>query len=479
MKFGDTKRVSWWIIPALVLPLAALIMHQWVLLVLLVTALLALLIADIVWLRVHWAIWLLVLSVPLSVNWMIGSTSISIPAELLTAFLAGVFLYRIAAYPTLDSRILTMPLTILLIVLLVWMGITSFFSSDLMVPFKRTVMYGLFLTVYYFFLAHAFRHRKYVLLFFIIFSVAMIVPVLVDWVQHASYNFSPAWSFAVTGPFFDDHTIYGACIAFVLPVLAIFTIKGRLLGLADKHRYALGLLFVFLFAAYFFSFSRAAWLSGLGAMLAFGLIMLRIPFGYWVAGLVLLLAIGYRYQDRLIEQFDQPQFVSHTEDVEAHVLSVVNLETDNSNLERLNRWRCALRMAKDRPIIGFGPGMYQFEYGQYQVASELTYLSTFRGEKGNAHSEYLTALSETGWPGLILFLLIIGATYVLGLRLAYRVPEAADRWLAIAALLGLTTFFVHGAVNAFLDQEKMAILVFGSMAILAGRYLAIKTPSRA
>jgi hypothetical protein len=38
--------------------------------------------------------------------------------------------------------------------------------------------------------------------------------------------------------------------------------------------------------------------------------------------------------------------------------------------------------------------------------------------------------------------------------------------MVLAALLGFTTFFFHGMVNSFIDQVKVASLVFGSMAMI-------------
>lgn len=472
MKSVGLIRPIWWVIPALLLPVAGFATGLWQLVGLMGVALVAFIIADLLWVRLHWILGLLVVCVPLSIKIPLGGSGavLSLPAEALVFVLAGVFLF----YPVVSARLVGLPLTILLILQLVWMLVTTFASGDWMISGKRLVLHTVFFLVFYGLLAHAFRERKFVIPFYLLFALGMIIPVFNTWSQHMGLGFSPAGSFAVTGPFFDDHTIYGASLAFLLPAIGTFTFKGNIFQLSPIQRVGIGLLFAFLFLAFILSFSRAAWLSVLVAAVVFVLIRLRIPFWIWVMGVALISLVGYQYQDVFVQQFASTESVSHTEDVEAHALSVTNLQTDNSNLERINRWKCALRMAEAKPILGWGPGMYQFEYGQFQIRPEMTYLSTFRGEKGNAHSEYLTALSETGWPGLLLLLLIVGATYSLGLRLAYYAHDERERWIAIIALLGLTTFFIHGVVNTFWDQVQMAILVFGSMAILAGRYVSIK-----
>jgi O-antigen ligase len=123
-------------------------------------------------------------------------------------------------------------------------------------------------------------------------------------------------------------------------------------------------------------------------------------------------------------------------------------------------------MFNEKPLTGFGPGTYQFEYQAFQNVYEKTRISTTHGDRGNAHSEYLTYLSETGILGFLNYLLLTGFILGLGLKLIYRNPSGPERYLAMAALLGLATFMVHGLFNMFIDQDKIAILVFGSLAVL-------------
>src|ERR1700741_5654528 len=86
-------------------------------------------------------------------------------------------------------------------------------------------------------------------------------------------------------------------------------------------------------------------------------------------------------------------------DFMANIESMSNISTDVSNMERLNRWNCAIQMFQDKPYLGFGPGTYQFLYAPYQKSSMKTVISTNFGEKGNAHSEYLGPLCEQGFIG--------------------------------------------------------------------------------
>jgi len=72
-----------------------------------------------------------------------------------------------------------------------------------------------------------------------------------------------------------------------------------------------------------------------------------------------------------------------------HIKSMSNIATDASNLERINRWNSAIAMYKERPVLGWGPGTYMFQYAPFQKARDKTIISTNFAEGGNAHSEFI------------------------------------------------------------------------------------------
>ena len=160
------------------------------------------------------------------------------------------------------------------------------------------------------------------------------------------------------------------------------------------------------------------------------------------------------------------------------VKSIGNITNDVSNLERLNRYSCAWRMFLDRPVTGFGAGNFESAYLPYQRPEEMTRLSvtTFRaadggphpsGRGGGAHSEYLQALAETGLPGLMCWLALVGSAFYTGMKIYYRDQRQSHRRLAMALLLGLTTFFIHTLFNNFLHSDKIAVLFWAMLAALA------------
>jgi O-antigen ligase len=123
-------------------------------------------------------------------------------------------------------------------------------------------------------------------------------------------------------------------------------------------------------------------------------------------------------------------------------------------------------MFEEKPILGFGPGTYQFNYGNYQTNEFTTRISTHMGDKGNAHSEYFTYLSETGIVGFLVFLSLLFYSIYLSIKLLYSGLDKSTKLLVYASILGLITFYIHGLFNSFIDSQKMAILFMSSLAIL-------------
>jgi len=149
-----------------------------------------------------------------------------------------------------------------------------------------------------------------------------------------------------------------------------------------------------------------------------------------------------------------------------HVSSISNIATDPSNVERINRWSCAWRMFSDKPFLGWGPATYMFLYARFQKSENRTIISTNTGNWGNAHSEYLGPLAETGLIGFLSILWIFSAIFFTGNRLIRLTKVRNVRILAIALLTGFVGYYAHGVLNNFLDTEKLAVPFWFFAAIL-------------
>jgi len=227
-----------------------------------------------------------------------------------------------------------------------------------------------------------------------------------------------------------------------------------------------GILLLLFLTGLLFSYSRAAWLSVIGAFIFYLFLKLspklKIVSIFSLISIFLLVYVNYE----VFHFFEKNQTTSSTE-LESHIKSATNISNDISNLERINRWKAALRMFAERPIFGFGPGTYMFCYAPYQMSYDRTPISTNSGDLGNAHSEYLGNLSEMGLPGMLLFVAIGIVVFIRGIKLMSKVKSEYDCVWIESALVGLSTYFIHAFVNNFLDLDKLAFGFWGLIAVIA------------
>jgi putative inorganic carbon (HCO3(-)) transporter len=213
------------------------------------------------------------------------------------------------------------------------------------------------------------------------------------------------------------------------------------------------------------SYTRATWVSILASLGFWAILKLKIRFEIVLVGVAILVGLFFSVRSEVMIQLEQNRVESSGE-ISEHVQSISNISTDQSNLERLNRWSCAMRMWQDKPFFGFGPGTYQFEYGRYQRSYEKTRISTDFGTMGTAHSEYLGPLAETGVLGLLSILLVIGTTLYTGIRVYLTSKKRSIRIFSLAVLVGLVSYYLHGLLNNFLDTDKISVLFWGFTAML-------------
>jgi O-antigen ligase len=121
-------------------------------------------------------------------------------------------------------------------------------------------------------------------------------------------------------------------------------------------------------------------------------------------------------------------------------------------------------MFKEKPIFGWGPGTYSFKYAPFQFSYEKTIISTNSGDRGNAHSEYIGPLAESGVLGSLSFVTIIITIFITGIKLYDKLKEKNEKIMLVSLLAGLVTYFIHGGLNNFLDTDKASVPFWGFIA---------------
>ena len=400
---------------------------------------------------------------PFAVNMaLMPKMELSMPVEPMMILFSLMFFFRVLASRSYDMQLLKHPVSIALLASVAWMLITSCTSELPLVSFKYWLARLWFIVPFFFAAAQIFRDKKRIRQFFWCYAIGLIAVICIATAKTVG-NFSDLQTLhRVMKPFYNDHTAYGCVIALFLPAAFYFIFSRNSKGWS---RFLFLAIFALLIVGLFFSYCRAAWLSVLGAIGVYVLIRL----GLKVKWMVLLFGIGvgvfFVYQNDVLYQLGKNHQDS-SYDLAGQIKSISNISTDASNLERLNRWASAIRMWKERPIMGCGPGTYQFLYASYQRSYQLSTISTNAGNLGNAHSEYIGPMTEQGLPGVALVVCIFMATFATGVRVYRTAKDKQVADMALAFTLSLLTYYIHGVFNNFLDTDKLSVPFWAFTAVV-------------
>lgn len=410
--------------------------------------------------------YIVIFLVPLSINLddmgVDLGVGIALPTEPLIVGMMLIFILKLFYDGKFDRKVLSHPISVLLLLQLAWIVMTTIASSNPLISVKFLLSRLWFVSVFYFLASQFLKTEKNQRQMFWLYVLGFVPVLLYTFVEHSMRGFSQSSANWVMNPFFNDHTSYGACLAMVFPFLLWQSFSPKITGAKRIIVISLMLLFVLSITL---SYTRAAWVSLIGALGVF--VVLKFKIKSWViwAGVILIGGFLTLKMDDILEDLSRNKQDSSS-NLSEHIESISNVSSDASNLERLNRWKSAWGMFSDRPVFGYGPGTYAFEYAPYQRSKDKTIISTNSGDGGNAHSEYLGPLSEQGALGTVFML---GFIFVV-CRTAVRVYKSnlakESRMIGLTAFMGLITYYLHGILNNFLDTDKASALFWGFSVII-------------
>ena len=420
----------------------------------------------VVWLfvqRLETGLLCMALLTPFAINMaLFPGMELSMPVEPMMILFTFIFLFRVLLQRSYDIHILRHPVSIAVIASLIWMLVTASTSQIPWVSIKYFLSRLWFVIPFYFAAAQIFRRRENIRTFFWSYAVSLIVVILIATLKTVG-NFSDLQTLhRVMRPFYNDHTAYGCVIALFLPA-AFYFIFSR--GSRGWARILFLVLFALLVTGLLFSYSRAAWISVLAAVAVYFAVRMGVKVRWMILFFGLAVSVFFVYQSDVLYKLGKNKQDS-SYDIAGQVKSISNISTDASNLERLNRWASAIRMFKENPLLGCGPGTYQFLYAGYQRSYQLSVISTNSGDRGNAHSEYIGPLTEQGVIGVALVLCIFMITFATGVRVYRNAEDHVVANMALAFTLSLLTYYVHGVFNNFLDTDKLSVPFWGFTAVV-------------
>lgn len=403
------------------------------------------------------------LSLPLSEIMPGLSFNMYLPTEPLLFGILLIFIMKYLAMGTFDRDIMRHPVTLAIYFSLFWILLTSLTSTMPIVSLKYFLSRIWFIVGFYLITAKLFESGKNIEKYVWFYTIPLLIVIFYATYRHLGYGLwnKQAANFVVN-PLYNDHTAYGAAVAMYLPFLFGFSFtKIYSPGVKSLVRIVLGILLMGLILSY----ARAAWVSMIAAFGVWIIMRMKIKFKPIFITFLVTLSVVLVFQNQILMYLERNDTESSANLTE-HVSSISNISSDASNLERINRWSCAIRMFKDKPFFGFGPGTYMFNYAPYQLKADRTIISTNSADGGNAHSEYLGPMAESGFMGLVSFLILLITVVYTAIHAYSRTNDKRLKTILMSSLLGLITYYIHGTLNNFLDTDKLSVPFWGFTAII-------------
>ena len=417
-------------------------------------------------LRIDYLYYLIIFLTPISISSSnlgikLGSIDIALPTEPLLLLSTLLSILYFLKHFNFIKRYLNNSIAISIILYLLWMFITSITSTMPVVSLKFFFTRLCYIISFFFLGIVVLKNKERFNFFTFLYSIPFALVIISTIIKHSKYFFDKQSGHFMMWPYFNDHTSYGAMIAFFIPLIFCIVLNSRKVLLKVITFF---LLILFLFGLVL-SFSRAAWISLICAMFMGFFIWLKLSVKTLITISLTAFITLFIFQNTVITKISTNDQDSSDNLIE-HFSSLSNISTDASNMERINRWKCALKMFKEKPVLGWGPSTYQFNYAPYQISNDKTIISTNFGDGGNAHSEYLGMLSESGIIGLLTLLLLLICVFFKIIKLYYHCSDIEIKRLLFALLISLSSYFIHSLFNNFLDMDKASIAVWASLAII-------------
>ena len=412
---------------------------------------------------------------PLSMSLIdLGFTNLSIgmafPTEPILFGLLLLVVFQLIYKFSLFKRTIKHPITTCVLLYLFWMFVTCCTSSMPLVSFKLFISRLWYIFPIFFMGVFLFKYSNNIFKFVLAYSFSLFIVILYTIIRHSNFLFDKQSAHYMMSPFFNDHTSYGAVIAFVIPLLvSAFFVK--------RHKFLIRLLILSIFMIFcvglVLSFTRAAWISLLISLICVVFIRFKVNKSMLFFTPLIGIFLFFMFQDALVQKLSSNKQDSSDNLVE-HFSSLSNISTDASNMERINRWNCAFQMFSEKPFFGWGPGTYQFNYARFQMHKDRTIISSNHGDMGNAHSEYLGPLAESGFFGLFFFLIMILVILIRAVNLFYETKNQTVQIWLLGIITSILSYFIHGLFNNFLDTDKASVPLWAVIAMIVSFELFYK-----
>jgi len=224
----------------------------------------------------------------------------------------------------------------------------------------------------------------------------------------------------------------------ILLLLGLF-----LMGFREMKLFLMIVLAILLFISLMLSLSRG---GGLGALTGLIFMCVALFFNPYFHSKKLLITLVFGF-------FVVSFIVLSSTSVVKRIRTIEEMETISklrSRVARATYWGGVVKMIKDYPLLGTGPGTFATVFTQYQPPG-------FASRYFDAHNDYLQFTSETGLALVPVMVWMIIAFFVKGFKKLNH-PSRLVRGTTLGAMSGVTAILFHSIFDYNLHIPANAIL---------------------
>jgi len=416
---------------------------------------------------------LLIICIPLSTEFYFpNGLATDLPTEPLMIGLMGVYLIYVLRHGReMDSSFVRHPLALLLLLHLFWIFATTITSSLFLVSLKFSLAKLWYVVTFFFLAGSILKTEKDFKTFFLCVLIPLLSTVFIIWVQHAAEGFSFEAVSGVLDPFYRNHVNYASLLALFIPF--VWFARQWYPKRSTMRMFINFSIFVLLLAIQL-SYTRTAYVTLFMAIGAYFIIRLKLVRLVLIVSIVALIAgFGYMIKNNTYLQYapDYERTVTHHK-FDNLVAATVEMK-DISTMERFYRWIAGLNMAKEKLVVGYGPGNFYNFYKAYTVSSFRTYVSD-NPEKSGIHSYFLLMLVEQGIPGMLIFIALSFYALIAGERIYHQTKNPIRKSIVMGVLLSFVVINAFLLINDMIETDKMGSFFFIGIAVLINADLANK-----
>jgi putative inorganic carbon (HCO3(-)) transporter len=126
--------------------------------------------------------------------------------------------------------------------------------------------------------------------------------------------------------------------------------------------------------------------------------------------------------------------------------------------EREDPARHAVRLIKDYPAFGAGPGSFYIAFPRYRQENDRSFFD-------HAHNDYVEFASESGLLGLGLLGAFVAMSLAAALRAQWKRRDPLMRGMSFACIMGVTAILIHSWADFNLQIPANAVLFMVLLAL--------------